>query len=587
MRKAILFILLSVIILTNTVTAAPEMTDVQRNSITMMNYLLAVTKEINDSSGSKLFLENTYNSLINNTHPNAVDSDTQVQLNIMLDTLNSYRMLSEKRTRLAYIYEQNQAKAIKSAIPNPLGLLSAVQSGNPLKIVASVAYMAVDSITSYNSYMEESELSYLRDGWELDDEEAKELHQSRKSAFNYMIDMVQEYNLPGDLALSEAAIDDFIAAKENENVFQRIHFLESEQKIYEGYAYYWLLLGESYYEAEDYEKCIEATEKYLSLNNHIFRFDYDLAKELPMAINAAKELYDTEEYIKFAEKYAELIVANAGNKNWALRYFAAQTYIDLYSLTENTEYLQKAYDITLDNVVFLVTLQRTENSEYLAEIQKLEAKKDATKDEKKEIKQYNDMLVEMRKTELSPVYEPLLINVDLLFELMDKLEIDEAGRQKVDRILHGNGDNLFLVEPLDDLYRIGAQPADYIEVSFEKDEIIKIGDKKSSVLTLPANFVTPDSKITVIVTDADGSHEYTDWKVDKVTRKVNGLVESFDVTYKSQTIASQKYSKDSKVSVILEVKEGYDVKTYEFAFYVVDCSDFLGAQKVEFRRSGK
>ena len=57
--------------------AVQDLTDVQRNSITMMNYLLVMVKEINDSKYSRLFLEDTYSSLINNIHPNAVDGETK------------------------------------------------------------------------------------------------------------------------------------------------------------------------------------------------------------------------------------------------------------------------------------------------------------------------------------------------------------------------------------------------------------------------------------------------------------------------------------------------------------------------------
>lgn len=590
MKKILIILILAVFMMINLFVPAyaeAELTDVQRNSITMMNYLLVMVKEINDSKNSRLFLEDTYNSLISNIHPNAVDSETKDQLDNMLETLETYRLISVKRDRLALLYEKNQAKAIKNAIPNPLGLLSVVESKNPLKIIASIAYMAVDSISSYNSFVEENEMNYLKDGWELTDEEAAELHNSRKMAFDYMIDMVQFYDLPGDLALNEESIDEFIQAKNNSNVYQRIHTLESNRAKYEGYAYYWLLLGESYYEAEEYEKCLEATATYIGQSNRIFRLDYELAKELPMAVTAAREVMNEDDYVKKAAEYAELIIANTGGKNWALRYFAAQTYIDLYALTENKDYLERAYEIVLDNVVYLVSTQRVENSVYLAALEKVQPNKDASKEEEKEIKNFNRMLEEIRKTELSPVYEPLLLNCDLLFDLMNLLNVDEAERTKVDRILHNNGENLFLTDPLDDLYRIGPKPEEFIDVAFEKDEIIKIGDKKSSVLTIPANYVTPDSVIKVSVTDKGVTNEFTDWTVKKVVRKVSGLVESFDVVYSSKSIAPQKYTKDSKVTVTLSVMAGYGTKEYTFDFYVVDVKNVLGAQKVEFRRTSR
>ena len=76
------------------------LTPTQRNSINMLNYLTVLTQQINDSKGSRLFLEQAYSSLINNTFPNAVDTRTQAQMTSILDTLENYRMIDVKRERL-------------------------------------------------------------------------------------------------------------------------------------------------------------------------------------------------------------------------------------------------------------------------------------------------------------------------------------------------------------------------------------------------------------------------------------------------------------------------------------------------------
>ena len=112
------------------------------NSIAMLNYLTVVNQQINESSNSKLYLEDVYSSLINNTSPNAVDDRTQIQLGDMLDTIDQYRMIDVKRDRLLYVYEQNKAQALRDAVPNPLGLLSSVQSLSWPKLIASITYRA-------------------------------------------------------------------------------------------------------------------------------------------------------------------------------------------------------------------------------------------------------------------------------------------------------------------------------------------------------------------------------------------------------------------------------------------------------------
>ena len=172
------------------------LTEQQRNAINMLNYMMVLTQEINDSKESRLYLEFVYASLINNSYPNAVDMKTETQMTSMLDTLEQYRMITVKRERLEYIYEQNKAQTFRKTIPNPVALLSVVESGSLLKATASVAYMAVDASSNYKSANAQADLQYLQDGWELDDTEAEELHKSRKNMFSYMLNMVRDNALP-------------------------------------------------------------------------------------------------------------------------------------------------------------------------------------------------------------------------------------------------------------------------------------------------------------------------------------------------------------------------------------------------------
>ena len=74
--------------------------ETQRNSISMLNHLAVLTQEINASQNSRMYMEEAYSMLINNTFPNAVDSRTLSQLTGILDTLEKYRMIAVKRERL-------------------------------------------------------------------------------------------------------------------------------------------------------------------------------------------------------------------------------------------------------------------------------------------------------------------------------------------------------------------------------------------------------------------------------------------------------------------------------------------------------
>ena len=248
-----------------------QISEEMNNSIAMLNYMTVVNQQINDSSNSRLYMEEVYNSLINNTSPNAIDDRTQIQLGDMLNTIDQYRMIDVKRDRLQYIYEQNKAQALRDAIPNPLGLLSAVRSFSLPQLIASVTYMAIDAKSSYDSSMASAEMEYLQGGWELDDAAMNALSISRENLFDYMIDIVQDKKIPDDYALTEDAVQKFVKCKNNPNAMRRIQFLESNKSTYERFGEYWLVLAESYYSNGDYAKCLEAIQTYEKIQAKIFR----------------------------------------------------------------------------------------------------------------------------------------------------------------------------------------------------------------------------------------------------------------------------------------------------------------------------
>lgn len=552
------------------------LTTEQNSSIAMLNYITTLTQEINASKNSRLYLEEVYSSLISNTNPNAVDYRTQGQLESLLDTLEDYRMLSVKRDRLQYIYEQNKAQAIREAVPNPVGLLSAASSGNWVKFALSVGYMAVDSYASYESASSEAELKYLQDGWALDDEEASVLHNSRKSAFIYMLEMVRENKLPGNLALSEENVSEFVAWKNKTNVTQKIRFFESNESTYAMFGYYWLTLAENYFNNGDYQKCMDAVEKYLEIQPAIVRKDYDLAKVIPMAISSAKETLKGRSYNTYVEEKLDLLTKNIKNSDWSLRYFAALTYMDLYRVTKNEAHLDKAYNLTVDNVNSLVEEQRKKNSEYLGAIKEQEIPKDSTKEQKKEIKNYNKLLKEERKTALPPTYEPLVLNCDLLFALAEEKNIDVTAKNKINKMLHGNGESLFLIEPLDQYYTMDSDSL----LDIENAEISFTGKE----FTMPASFVSDDATIKMIV-DIDGTKtEVTDWVVSKVERKTEGDISSFKATFKSDDIKSLQYSSTTKVKLIITPRNNSSCEDISVAFKAKENQILFLPKSIEFIR---
>lgn len=556
-----------------------ELTATQRNSINMLNYIAVLTQNINDSKGSRLFLESAYSDIVNNVYPNAVDTRTQAQITGILDTLDNYRMIAVKRERLEFIYEQNQAQALRQAIPNPMGLLSAVQSKNMLESTVSVIYMAVDAASSYASASTQADLQYLKDGWELDDAESAELHNSRKAAFTYMLNIVRDNDLPGDYALNEESVKEFVEHQNKSNITSKTAWLEANQAAYVQFGPYWLELAKCYYETENYAKCLESISQYEKVVTRIFRKDYDYARALPMAIISARESLSEKDYIESAKKYALSILNNTDKKNskdWALRYFVAQIYIDLYAKTSDTSFLDEGYKIVFDNVNNLVEEQQNLNAAYIAPINKENAGKSATKRQKDEIKEYNKLIGERRKVELPPVSEAFYLNCDLLFALAKQRNISYAEKARIESIIHDNGGSIFLTTVLDNRFW------------FDDHNETVLNDLPSNysggVLEIPASCVTDRADIAVTVVRGKETTVFTDWMVEKVIRPKNGSVEDFMAVFESKTADDFKFQEGDIVTItVIPVTEAPE-ETIDFVFDTVAVKKAFVFNGISFER---
>lgn len=549
-----------------------DLNSVQENSIAWLNYLAMLSQEINSSKNSKLYLEEAYAALINNTNPANVNELTESHLVSLLDIIEKYRMIAVKRDRLQYIYEQNQAKALKAAVPDPVGLLSATVALDVKGIISSLIYMGIDSYSSYSAYSNEINQEYLKDGWELDDEAAANLHDSRKRAFTYMIDIVREYDLPGDLALNESSIEKFVECKNNPNVHQQIQYLEANKSTYHAFGNYWLLLAECYYNNGDYQKCLDSVKEYRNLHSDIFRKDYNLARTLPLAIASAKEVQSTSEYVKTSDEYLDLIIKNTESDEWALRYFAAEVYSELYAKSNNTKYLRSAYDLALNNVNNLSVKQNEINETYIADVKEIAMPEDATKKEKKQIKAYNKAMKEKRETELPEIYEPLALNCELLFSLSNKLNISQTNKNRIDGILAGHNYPVFLTDPVKNLFTFSPSAAK-VNAKYDKDELV-----------LPVSCVSEGAKIKVTVTSGDKCIVYEDWKIDEVERPKKDF-SSYKVTYKSKKADGCTWHEDSLVKVEIVNGEYTTDTPYVINFKVSKFKDHkIGWDTVEFEQ---
>lgn len=558
-----------------------DLSEDQRNSINMLNYMTLLTEQINSNKNNQLFLDSAYLSLKNDIFPE-VDTKTQAQITNLMDTINQYRMIDVKRKRLNFIYEQSRAQALRQVVPNPVALLSAVQSGNLLKAVASVLYMAADSVSSYQAATSQTDLQFVKDGWELDDAESAEIHNSTKNALNYMFNMVREYGFSGDYALSAEAVEDFVdwSSKPDSQLVNKIRWMESHKSAYEFYGPYWLELARDYYNSEQYQDCLDSFKEYEVISTRIFRKDTEYADALPMAIISAKETMDSTEYREFADNYCAVILQNTKDLNWSLRYFVAQIYIDLYRDTNDTAYLDMAYQVIYDNVNELINNQKELNAEYLAKVVEEKAGKDATKRQKEEIKQYNKLIKQERKTALPPVDEALYLNCDLLFSLAEKRNITSDEKADIEAMLHENGENLFLTQALDDRFwfdkKAEEASAEDIATSFD-------GEK----MTLPATCVTNRSVISATIAGEDGTTQIDDWVVANVKRPKGASCDDFIVYLESKNGEDYKYHAGDKVTLkVTPVSESPD-KYIEFEYEAKEVKFFFIFKGIKFERVTK
>lgn len=559
-----------------------DLSQTQKNSIAMLNYLAVTSNSIENSKESRIYLEEVYSSLINNTNPDKIDENTQDQITNMLDIVEDYRMISVKRDRLQYLYNQDKANLMREAMPNPLDILTVANALDWKRMVGAIAYTALDSYNNYKKAEDELDKQFMINGWELDDEEAANIHKNRKRTFNYMIDIVRDNALPGNMTLNEEDVENFVKYCNTNNVYSKIEFLESNVETYGNLTNYWLELAKSYYEIEDYKKVLDCVEEYKNNYTGVFRRDYEYASIIPEVIFAAQNVCDANEYILLADLYMDDLISNSKNEDWSSKYFAAQVYMDLYTKTDNKEYLRKAYNLALDNVNFLTSKQKELNDTYISDVEEIKLdsvedngyisdkeKKEAKKkfkEEKKRVKKLNKSLKQKRKTELPSVYEPLILNCDLLFGLANKLEIDDKEKNSITGILETNNNGVFITKTLNNDYSF----SDY-------KRILKAEVRKNTII-IPVKYLTEDCEICVTI----GKDKYKKWSVGEVKRNSKNIDDFYAYLY-NDNFKKRQWKKGEIVKI--EVKnlenEKPTVVKYKVTSYI---NHYLLPDKVEFKK---
>lgn len=551
----------------------------RQQSFSMMYYLAITAEEIRTSKNNRLVLDDIYNSLLNDINPSAIDEITQDHLKNLRDIISEYQAIEIKRERLQYIYNQNKASAIRSAVPNPLAILSTTNSFDWKRLAANVAYTVVDSYNNFKKASESADQEFIMSGWELDDEEVETIRKNRDRAFDYMVDMVQEYDFDGLSTLNEEMIEQFAEICAIQSVPEKKRRLESEKKTYQLLGDYWLELADCYYQSNKYQECLQCVEKYKTLSGQIYRQDANYVRILPEAIVAAQQCYKGEQYISKISGFADDIIDNTKVKDWSTRYFTAEVYLDLYAKTNNKNYLSSAYDIIYNNVTVLLTEQRKLNEEYLADVKKEEVKEPdykylseeekkekekKFKKEKKEVEKYNKKLIEDRKTELPTLYEPFVINCDFLFSLAKEMNLSKEEKDDIDGIL----DEAFLTKPINAEYSFARKPEEY-PMELTKEEIC-----------IPVELLSEGATIAVSITDGISSQTFDDCVVSKVERKER-TIDTFIAHVTSKQYKKYDWNNNSVATVLITYSDDYG-KTLEKTFTVTEYEKHWYGDKVVF-----
>ncbi len=549
--------------------SAAGLDQTQKNSVAMLNFLSLIAQEINYYENGRLYLDTAYSMLVSNVKPEMVDTLTQDQINGLLDTITENKLVGLKYDRLNVLYERNKGQRIWSEMASSMKNSNGISGGNLVEICTDAGSTIIDFVGNY--MLNTSEIEYLLEGCELGDEAIKQLHECRKELFNYRVQIIRDNNLPSSLSVNDKAIEEFVEWEHKTNVSQKIQYFESEKETYKDFGPYWLELTKCYYENGEYEKCLNALAEYENMEMDIFSKDYLYARALPSAIIAASHVMDESQYFVYAEDVLNDLQDNIERTDWDLHFFIAETYVDLYIKTGNRDYLQKAFDIELNNVNILAEGQKKLNKLYLQDTVVFLATGNETSEVEKLRKKYNEELEEERKKELPPVYEPLLVNCELLFSLAKELNVEQTTKNKIEQFLTESGESVFLNEYLRQKYTFSYQMPT-CNAEFSKDELI-----------VPARFMSDSSGVRVSVIDDGTVNTYDDWTIQSVDRN-NGTFNDFTVSLTSDDIDDQEWSENARVTVII-----YDTDTNEtivtMVFEVEDYTDYwIFGTTIEFKQ---
>lgn len=551
-----------------------------QQSVEMLNYISTLSERIKSSKSNRLELSEIRDEIYNNLIPLSIDEHTQQLItgtNGFLDTIEQFTLLDLQRERLEYIAEKEKSQALRNAFPNPILILSSTQADSPFKMAVSIVSAATSSYLNYKNSKDNSELKIFQQNAELNDKEYKIFESISKSCFNHMITISRDNHLTEKYTLSEQNIKDFVLIQNDKNSNKRLSRLTNNdnRSLYEGanYSPYYLYLIDTYYELNKYKECIEVFNCYQEKTSRIFRKDYELARRIPKVVYSAKEIYDKQQFKRFANSCMETLIKETSDKNWDLRYFAALTYIDL-------ENFSKARDLLLDEIPYLTQIQEEYLRKYIAEIPDKIPENVIRKADIKAYKKLLEARKKARRTELVPLYEPFLLCCETFYSVNSKMPLNEADyKEKFLKVIENAMLNTQLrihygLEKENELYDLYFRESDLQTQKIRVAQIVgPLSFLYSYHINIPAVFLDNDTKISLQI----NQHGYPSHKIDNVSFEIVEIKRPNNYEDDEKSIANF-ISNDFIAVVKLDIKEKCNwidfVKFYSSIDYKISASGY-------------
>ncbi|MBQ6927808.1 MAG: hypothetical protein IJQ36_05800 [Oscillospiraceae bacterium] len=507
----------------------------QKASMAMLNYLAYVVQEINASRRSRLTLETAFDALTNDVEPKGVDGTTREAFNHILNTIKQYRLNSNMLERLEQLNDQENALSILSVVSDPSEIINAVMDKD-YAALADLAFSTLEEVSAF-TYVSDEELTLLQREWDLEDSEEQALLDSRINLFNYMVQIAQ--GLPEGITLSEEDISEYITQTTKMGGGAKLDWLEKNQEKYQYFGYYWLELAASYYENRDYSGCLSAIATYQARDTGIFRNDKRLAQSMKYAIVSAKETMSASKYEEAAAEYIETILSNISKKDWELRYYAALALIELYNESGKEGYLEKAFEELKENIQHLVPEQQARNKAYIDNVIENQDGNDL-------VNTYNKYIKNSRKTELPPISEPLQRNCELLFSLAKKLAISDGEKQSIDNLLHNKNKAVFLSYQLEQKFSFSKRST---VPALSESNLSFSGTLADQRITIPILFTPEGTTIRVDINNGGQRYTLTDWAVYEVDRKKSNDINDFVAVFTCKAEKAISYREGDTVTI--------------------------------------